>query len=431
MVIISENIKSKGEKMFRKITQISLIAFLLIVFTQPAPAQHQLDLTGNVPIYGQQQCVWCGAASAQMIMDGYPNPANRVFDTQQNIWNTIQANNSNDPTDVATNWATDPIGLREALMLLNPPPGGTWSIHADANRDTVMFDILYWMNRNNYPVATLINRGGHWVVIVGFESDIAPVSGSNPTLQQITINDPEPHNVGSQSTMTAAVWYATDWNGSVQYAGTWSNQYVAVIEPPVQKGSVKVNRIKRIGDKVIPAEDAVRSARAWVSKSELSKKAPYSILRRKTVINLQPMLVREQSKPILAHEQIKPDLTEKVPNYYIVPFGFQSEIGKCGIGLTRVCVIINAYTGQFEEVGAFGKPVKYLSEKEALNVVTRSLKLKPIGMRKMVATLMFQPSDITHIRLYPFWKVSIADRVLYVDQLGELHTAIRPYVPGD
>lgn len=112
-----------------------LISLLLIVFAQLAPAQHQVDLTGNIPIYGQERCVWCGAACAQMIMNGYPDPAHRVFHPQLDIWNTIQANNSTDPADAG--WATDPIGLREALMQLNPPPGGRWVIKANANSCTV------------------------------------------------------------------------------------------------------------------------------------------------------------------------------------------------------------------------------------------------------------------------------------------------------
>jgi hypothetical protein len=308
------------------------------------------------------------------------------------------------------------------------------------------------MNRNSYPVATLVNRGGHWVVIVGYESDIEPVSGSNPTLQEITIYDPEPHDVGSQSTMTAAVWYATDWVGPVQYSGSWDNQYVAVIEPPVQKGRIRVNKIKRIGDKIISSEEAVRRAKTWIEKSRLSRKGPYSILRRKTVINLEPMLVREQIrpgpqthlqikpdlkklkqiKPVLQKlEQIRPCLKENVPYYYIVPFGFEFEVGKCGINLSRVCVLVNAYTGNFEEVAAFGKPVRYLPEKEALNVVARSLQLKPKDRHQIKATLMFQACDITHIRTYPFWKVAVANRVLYVDQSGLLHTRLIPSVPGD
>ena len=121
---------------------------------------HTIDLTGNVPSYGQLLCCYCGAASAQMIMDGYPDPNDRLWINQgppniPNCWDTIQANNSTDPTDVAQNWCTDPQGLRNCLRTLNPPLGGTWNIFSDV-RDTVMFNILHWMNRNDYPVATLI-----------------------------------------------------------------------------------------------------------------------------------------------------------------------------------------------------------------------------------------------------------------------------------
>lgn len=409
--------------MFKKHTQFLLTLLLLVVFVQSAPAQHEIDLTGNVPVYGQQQCIWCGAASAQMIMDGYPDPAHRVLHTQLDIWNTIQANNSNDPADVGVGWATDPIGLREALMLRNPPPGGTWSIHEDANRDTVMFDIMYWMNRNNYPVATLINQGGHWVVITGYESDIEPVAGSTPVLQHITRNDPEPHNVGTQSTVDAATWFATDWVGPVQYAGTWLNDYVAVIEPPVKKGKVKVEKIVRTGDKIISPERAVKNAIAAIDEFKFGAKPRYGILRKRGVSNFEPILVGEHIK----HRSRK----DKVPQYYIVPFGFEKEVSDCDVRFARVCVIVNAYTGRFEEIGAFGKPVKYLLKKEAINIITRNLRLKTKQMRNIKAELMFQPGDITHIRLYPFWKVAVADRTLYVDQLGKIYTSLKPSIPGD
>jgi hypothetical protein len=36
------------------------------------------DLSSNVPLYGQEMCFWCGAASAQMSRNGYPNPADRL-----------------------------------------------------------------------------------------------------------------------------------------------------------------------------------------------------------------------------------------------------------------------------------------------------------------------------------------------------------------
>jgi len=69
------------------------ILLLLIGFTLPALAQYEVDLSGNVPLYVQEECCWCGAASGQMIMDGYPDPVDRLYHEQEDIWDAIQVNN--------------------------------------------------------------------------------------------------------------------------------------------------------------------------------------------------------------------------------------------------------------------------------------------------------------------------------------------------
>ena len=79
------------------------------------------DLSGNVPLYGQEKCTWCGAASGQMTRNGYPNAANRLFYAQVDVWNTIQSYNSTNPADAG--WATDPQGLTLALQNLANPAG--------------------------------------------------------------------------------------------------------------------------------------------------------------------------------------------------------------------------------------------------------------------------------------------------------------------
>ena len=405
--------------MSKKYLKGLLILLLLIGFTLPALAQYEVDLSADVPLYGQEECCWCGAASGQMIMDGYPDPADRLYHEQEDIWDAIQVNN------IDAEWCTDPEGLRQTLIDMNPPPSpGDWNVVTNPNRNEAEFDILYWMNKNDYPVATLINEGGHWVVIVGYETDIEPVGGSNPVLQEITKYDPEPHNVGTVITMDAAVWYDTDWVGPVKYAGTWYGQYVAVIEPPVIKGAVEVKMVERIGKEIIPPEEAIKYAKKWIDELELSKKLQYTILEERGVSNLQPMLVREEIKPGL-------EKGKEVPYYYIVPFGFEYEIGDYGIGLARVCVIVNAYTGRFEEIGAFGKPVRYILKEEVIDIIASYLALKREEIEKLKPILMFQPSDITHIRLYPFWRIMVADRVLYVDQMGKVYKVITPSVPGD
>jgi hypothetical protein len=401
---------------------ILLVALTILSLGIPALAQHTIDLSGNVPLYGQQRCIWCGAACGQMIMNGYPNPTHSLFYTQQHVWNTIQANNSSNPADAG--WATDPIGLRDAMRQLNPPPGGTWNIFTNSNRNTVMFDILYWMNTNNYPVATLIDGGQHWVVIVDYQTNIVPVAGSSPVLNSISIYDPEPHNVGSHITMTGAVWYAGRWANPVVFTGSWQNDYVAVIEPPVEKGTVRVDSVVRIGKKVISRENAVELAYRYIEGLDLEKSPEYKIFRRKDVVNLMPLLVREEISA-----EIKPD--QRVPYYYIVPFSLKFEREECGEHMVRAAVLLNAFTGAFEEITAFGKPVKFLSEEQAILKAAALFNLEGDQLEQVKVSLMYRPGEITHIRSYPFWKVTVAEQTIYIDQLGKVHRHIKPAVPGD
>ena len=79
----------------------------------------------------------------------------------------------------------------------------------------------------------------------------------------------------------------------------------------------------------------------------------------------------------------------------------------------------------------FGQPLKHITEQEARNVVAAALKVAPNRLRDADMTLMFQPGDITHVRTYPFWKIQVGERTLYVDQLGNLYGKLLPAIPGD
>lgn len=390
------------------------------------------DIGGNVPLNGQEMCYWCGAASAQMSRNGYPNPADCLFYTQLDLWNSIQANNSTVPAD--SGWATDPHGLQGCIQAAANPAGVHWSEFANASRDGLLFSTLFWMNNREYPAPTLVNQGGHWVVIVGWTTDVEPVAGSNPVLQSIHYHDPEPHNVGSDTMMTAAQWYGGPWNGAVMYAGTWLNKYVAIVEPPLEKGRARVRPVKRTGTRLMKPAQALVAARRWIEENRLAEMPKYSLLSRKGVEALTPLLVREEPpiRPEQPRGRAQPELrATKVPHYYIVPFGIRGERSETGSPLARVCVLVNAYTGALEEVTAFGQPLKHLTAQEALNVVAAAMRVSPARLRRTDATLMFQPGDITHVRTYPFWRVQVADRVFYVDQLGKLYGKLLPAIPGD
>jgi hypothetical protein len=144
------------------------IVFILVgFFPLGASAQYTLDLNGL--LYGQDTSFYCGAASAQMIMQNYPNPAGNACFGQAHIYNRIQAHKQDN------GYYSDPEGLRGAIMELNSPPaGGRFSIFHDADRNQVMHSMLYWMAEREYPSATLVNSGDRWVVVTGFATNVDP-----------------------------------------------------------------------------------------------------------------------------------------------------------------------------------------------------------------------------------------------------------------
>jgi hypothetical protein len=380
---------------------------------------YTVDLSGNVPLYGQEQCNYCGAAAGQMARNGYPNPADRLFYAQVDVWNVIQANNSTLPADTA--WATDPHGLTACMNSLSNPPGVHWSEFVNASRDIVLFDTLYWMNRRHFPSPVLINRGGHWINIVGYVTDVEPIAGSSPVLESISVNDPEPHNVGTSTTFSAAQWFGGPWNGDIIYSGTWFGKYVTVVEPPIEEGRVIVKRVKRTGDRIIKPEEAQRLAQEWLRESRADRQEKYAFLNREDIRPMEPLLVREGASR----------RTKAVPQYYIVPFAFRNEFAERGSQMARACVLVNAYTGAFEEVTTFGRPIRYLTREDALAVVASALQKDVRELKKADVGLMFEAGDITHIRSYPFWRVDLGERTLYVDQLGKLYGKLLPSIPGD
>jgi hypothetical protein len=378
------------------------MCFLVLVLASPVWGQYVVDL--DIPLRGQLVYNWCGAASAEMLMEGYPDPASRCYYTQAFIWDTIQDNNL--PGEPA-NWATDPHGLQQTLLILCPPPTGTWSLYLKPVREELMFDILYWMNRQLYGTATLVWRAAHWVVIKGFQTDVEPVAGSNPVLQEITIHNPLPVGVGETSTMTGAIWYSNYWYGPINAPGTWYGNYVGIIEPPpVPLGKVYAAEECRIGETIISPQEAIDYANYWKKKLKLGKKNPaYALLwkEKKKAVPLEPILVREE---------ITPGLEGTVPYYYIIPYAKEDEVEQ---GLSRVSVLINAFTGNFEEVTGYEESIKYLKKNKALEAVAGYKELTMEEMSNAQAEVVFTPCSFTYFRSKPFWRIEVNNEVAYVE----------------
>jgi hypothetical protein len=251
------------------------IGLMVLAMAGSVFAQHSvyLETSNTVPSYCQETDIWCGAATTQMILEGYPGGTEHPF-TQTHIWNRIQVHRD----DLAVNWATDPDGLRDTLMELGGDPGVSWNIYANSNAQSLMYSVTYWMTGRHFPTAVLVYGFQHWVMIDGFTTDVDPTTSTTINLQSIEIVDPwnppcpAATSGGVRSLMTGANWYGNYWYmpGNIA-ASKWNGNYIAVIEPPVREGMAKAPR--QVEEGRIIAEGAAKEyAMRWFQGTSPGKK---------------------------------------------------------------------------------------------------------------------------------------------------------------
>ena len=138
--------------------------------------------------------------------------------------------------------------------------------------------------------------------------------------------------------------------------------------------------------------------------------------------------VRVQT-PFVMQEEAEGD-GEALMQTYIVPYGIEGDHDEHGTPLTRMCILLDAITGEFQEVAVFGKPVAYITSDTAIMVVASALRKLPNQLVGAVATPIFEPGEITNVRAYPFWKVVVDGRAYFVDQTGKLYGQLSPSKGG-
>jgi hypothetical protein len=114
----------------------------------------------------------------------------------------------------------------------------------------------------------------------------------------------------------------------------------------------------------------------------------------------------EPLEPMLAHFGGR-----RLTPYYIVPF-------TRGRAKTRAAMILNAFTGEYEESIVLPRRCFFLyqTQKQALELAVKKLKVP----RELLSTprLIFKPSIETPYRFFPVWQVRIR-RDVYVTPYGE------------
>jgi hypothetical protein len=317
--------------------------------------------------------------------------------------------------------------MRSALKTLCPPPG-TWSVYHKPDPADLMFRVAYWMTRNNFPVAlvkdtithnTYAAHAEHWVAIRGIITDADPTTTSSVTLEFVWFNDPSPENLGDPPIIrfvTGTQWYA-EFAPVTKVGSSYHGEHVAVIEPPAVSG-VAIARAKVLFGALISADQAKEFASRWIKEKKLADIESYKVLA-----NAKPL------PPLLVNRNHG--------GYFIVPY---STDGK----LAEAAVIVNAYNGDFEEVGAF-KPMRYLDEKEAANIALQTLKISPPSgpgginpqpeppKQMYAAELVFPEGQQVVSRYFPIWQITANRKTVGVTQQQQVFTRmprLQPSIPA-
>lgn len=425
-------------KMKRRVLITSLAALLGVIIL----------LTGcwikNIvtPYYTQWTNYYCGAASAQMILN---SAKIGVYVNQHTLYSYIHSHN------MCSGWATDPKGLQDVLNLYYP--AGWFRYYAFTTQESGVKKMAYTIKQFGVPPAALIYGCGHWVVVRGVMTNVEPTYSGSYTIYGFYVNDPwyGSSTLGENAYIDIATWNADYFTGC-NWCGASGTRYITVVDPePPPPVRITYPEVKPIRPEVISLDEVRGYGAEYLEHIKKKEKFRENFSKAFRVIDKV-----KQDTPLL----VKRSDREK-NGYYIIPL-------KNGAS-TQGAMLLNAYSGQLKGVSFVEKPIKYTGkykQKDAKELFKKKLphlrmKKKPIKdlQKKSAAELkkirkspgLIKPADlrITKMELvweptiqsqnpyYPLWKVTgsvkakKADTIGYMDFKGEVfHSVVKSKIKG-
>ncbi len=164
---------------------------------------------------------------------------------------------------------------------------------------------------------------------------------------------------------------------------------------------------------LLDKEKAIEAARQSIAANNMAEWPQCVLLKNPQLVVQHPFLVQDRG-----------DEDSEISKYtWVVPYGIEGDKNEDSVPFARLCILVDGATGEFEEVTVFGKPVPYLAKAKAVEVVATALHLQDLIL-VTGSELMFEPSEITTSRAYPFWKMVVARREYFVDQAGKFYDHI-------
>lgn len=344
------------------------------------PASASTSIFVNLPPHSEEALTWCGPATAQMVMEGYPSGA--CTKPQDEIWLAIQAGKTE------ASWDTDPNGMKAALAGVCPPPAGSWSVFQNANASSLMYSVAYWMNKRKYPTALLLSTESHnsylphqehWVGVRGVVTNVDPTMNPTVTLEMIWFTDPAVPlgDQPLQRLVTGSTFY-TEFKAVTKAASAFNGKFVAVVEPPPSPGRAVAPQEVLTGT-VIPKLRVLRLVAQAVQKA---KPEQFGLFRG--------ILSRKPMEPLLVNP--------KRGAYYLVPFTRDGRTAE-------FAVLLNAYTGALQEIGAFS-PRRFVPQQEGIARAFRSMGEKEVAAEAVLVS----EGETGASRYHPVWSVQVGGR---------------------
>ena len=372
----------------------SMMALLAAIglLTMATPARADVSVFTSVTPRAEEALTWCGAATGQMVVGAYPTSS--CSPIQADVWAAIQAN------QVEASWDTDPAGLKQAMMTLCPPPGGGhWVVFSNTTASSLMYSVAFWMRRNSFPVAAVLNTDPHnafaahteqWVTIKGIVTDVDPLTASSVTLKYIFIVQQAPifGDPAVERFITGSQWYS-EFESVTIPGSAYNGKFVAVIEPPPTSGTAKA-KLRVMAGQILRLERILPLLQRAIRSNDIAR---IDLVRDLT--RLQPQ------KPVL----VNPERGA----YYLVPFGSPGKPA-------TMAALVNAYTGELLEVARV--PARAIpSERDAIERAlqfTGRHKAKERPTTK--ATLVSEAAS----PYFPAWRVSVDRADVLVDVDGKV-----------
>jgi hypothetical protein len=355
-----------------------LLVLLSLCHTAFASFEVYLKDANQIPLYAQETGVWCGAASAQMMLEGFPNGEDHVY-KQKYIWDTIQ------PLKVETSWYTDPDGLKRVMDAL----GGdsNWEARCSQTSAPLMKSSLRNLADRKYPIAVLVYGSAHWIVLIGATTDANPGTSDAINLEKVEAFDPWK---AQHVLVSGTVWFQKYWTKPARTRGKWSGCYVAIQENTntARDDRPLEIRVKAPTTRGIPIspQESLRLARKHLERLTAGS-SRFSALSRQALF--APKLV--------SHDR---------GSYYLI------ALGDTRSRLTTGALMLNAYTGEWEGLSQFEKTPHYAGERSAQG------------------DWFFTPSQESPSPFFPLYRTQTKGGVSYVSFDGKTHAELHPMTPG-